>query len=727
MRRSAQIEVRRRGCEAPRAFPVRKTTACFPHAHCLIVCLILLLINNNAFAADFRNTLSFQGYTGLLNTPNAEVADEGRLNALYSDQKERMWRSATPREENYLVSVGFFSFVEIGGRLTDAPGAGVRDLSANLKIRVPFIPRGQYLPQVAVGMQDMGGGATHLQTNYLVASEELWRFRFSLGYGAGPDRMKGVFGGAEFTAFDWLSLIGENDTKETNFGVRLITPEVFGFPVTLQVTAKTSLDYRAGNTQFGFGLQFPLGNEHLNRAPLPEKGSAVEPSETKTDAGPAPNKPEGITQETLYANAGTKETKGSADGGLMLLAERLTAEGFQNVKVGTRGETLLVIEYENNRYNHNELDGLGVVIGIATDIIPGGYDTLRVVVKKQDIRLVELSAPFEDFRVFLHDPENYGALNRHLNITADPQDDGAVDFLSGSGNPSWLDSGLVVYPGLKTFVATEVGTFDYLLSAKLDYYLNAWKGAIVNARWDIPVAWSENFDEGKAFRKDRQSSKLDRLMLFQAFKAAPGVMINLGGGMVVHDTYGTLNEVMWTPGNGTHRFLFKQAYTENSNSEAQPQTRQVYLGSYRYHFSPLNLSLEGAVGRFFDNDQGFRVEMKRFFGDTAFSVYYADSITTSRERVKIGGVMIAFPLTPRRDMKPGLLQVRGSDDWSYSQETKIVAKGEANTVATSVGVNPRLPYNLERVFYNRDRLSESYIREHLLRLRDAYLAYVQNP
>jgi len=695
--------------------------------HCIALWLVLLMNAAFANAAEFPNAISLQGFTGLLNTPNAEVTEEGTVNALYSNQIEPQWRDLAPHEDNYLFSVGFFSFAEFGGRLTNVPAVSIRDLSANVKIKIPFIPRGFYLPDIALGMQDVGGGSKHFQTKYIVASEELWRFRFSLGAGTGPDRMKGVFGGAEFKAFDWFYLIGENDGKDTNVGARLVAPELFGYPLGLQISAKTSLDYRPGNTQFGLGFQFPLGNEHLDRSPLPEKANEVKQtsSETKITAGSLPNESEKMAQAPSAAPA-VVTGKGSAPGAdLQRVREKLTTEGFENVRVGTNGGSLLVVEYENNRYNHNELDGLGIVIGIVVDTLPGEYETFRVIVKKQDIAVLELSAPFSDFRAFLHDAGKYRELNEHLRITENVGKDEGVDYLVGPSNSSWLDSSLVVYPGLKTFVATEVGTFDYLLSAKLDYFFNAWKGAVVNARWDIPVAWSENFDNGKAFRSDRAGSQLDRLMLFQAIKVVPGLMVNLGGGMIVPDYHGTLNEVMWTPSDGAHRFTIKQAYATSSDVQDLPQKRETYLGSYRYYFSPLNLSFKVTVGRFFDNDEGFRLDMKRFFGDTALSVYYANSQTTFRDRVQIGGVMIALPLTPRRDMKPGILQLKGYDDWSYAQETKIVAPGESNTVSTSTGVDPVLPYNLERVFYNRDRLNEPYIREHLLRLREVYRAYGQ--
>jgi hypothetical protein len=543
--------------------------------------------------------------------------------------------------------------------------------------------------------------------------------------------MKGTFGGAEIKAMDWLYLVGENDATETNVGARIVAQSIFGFRADLQVTAKTSLDYRQGHWEFGFGLQFPLGSDRHNRTPLLE-----EPGKAVISDAPIPTAPDPLRKEAFPdakegsspaapVTAGEPVVRQGRQDGLRSLLEKLIADGFQNVRVGARGEELLVVEYENNRYNWNELDGLGVVIGMVVDTVPRGGGTLRIVLKQQDIRILELSAPLEAFRAFLHDPGKDRALDAALLITTDIEDDSSVTFLAGRDNPSFLTSALVVYPGLKTFVATEVGTFDYLLSARLDFFLNAWKGAVVNARWDIPVSWSENFDDGKAFEDWRNGSRLDRLMLFQAIKISPRVMANLGGGMVLHDSYGTLNEVLVTPGDGTHRFALKQAYAANTDDEADPRRNEALLGSYRYYYGPLDLSLEGTAGRFYDNDTGYRLEAKRFFGDTSFSVYFADTRTSAHERIQVGGVMIAFPLPPRRDMKPGVVQLKGSEEWSYSQETKIVKQGGRNVVSISAGVDPTPAYNLERVFFNRDRLSEPYLRKHLLRLRDAYLTYLR--
>jgi hypothetical protein len=690
---------------------------------CCALFQILMVSPTPGYCEGFHNALSLQGFTGLLNTPNAEVTSEGTLYSLYSDQKESQWRSLTSRERNYMFSVGLFSFAEIGARLTDAPGVAVRDLSANFKLKMPFIPQGYYLPDIAFGMQDVGGGIKKLSTKYLVATEELWRFRLSLGYGAGPDRMKGLFGGAEFKAFDWLYLIGEKDTKETNIGIRVVTPELFDYPVKLQVTAKSSINHQPGHPEYAVGLEFPLGSDRHNRIPPPAGAGVWIP------LAPETGEPEAFrsgAKSYTYDDIAPKEAvvTDNDHSRLTQLQAKLVSSGFLNVRTGTDSNGLLVVEYENARYNHNELDAVGVVAGTVLGIVPSGYETLRLVIVKKGIRVLQLSAPLKSYRDFLHDPAKIDEFNTQLSISSDVADDEKVHFTNGYDNPGWLRSALVVYPGLKTFVGTEVGNFDYLLSAKLDYFLTTWKGAVLNARWDVPLNWSDNFDEGKAFKNYRKNSQMDRLMLFQALKPTPSLLVNLGGGMILHDSYGTLNEAIWTPGDGSHRFAVKQAYTSQRINGSPSSNNEVYLASYRYYSSPLDLYLTGTGGRFFDNDKGFSLELKRFFGDTALSVYYRNSRTASNENVQIGGMQISFPLTPRRDMKPYPVQLKGSDDWSYALETKIASSGEKNSVGTSIGVNPQPPFNLEHVFFNRDRLSEPYIRKHLLRIRDAYLTYL---
>jgi len=672
-------------------------------------------------AETFHDAMSLQGFTGILNTPNAEVTREGDLYAVYTNQEDRSLRLSSDKEENYLFNVGLFSLAELGGRLISLPKADHRDLSASFKVKVPFIPKGW--PQVAFGMQDVGGGggggyhtAALLRSRYAVASQELWRFRFSVGYGIGPSRMKGAFGGGEFKVCDWLYLLGEHDTRDDNVGVRLVTPEFFGIPVRIHATAKSTIK-EPGRVDMALGLTFPLGLPRHNTTPVP--AAATEPA-------PPPGEPRGAAAaapETGEAEAAARAA-GPTDPRLATVRDGLADAGFLNVRVGTVKDRLLVVEYENARYNHNELDGLGVAAGVVVDHIPSGYRWVRFIMRKEGIRVVSFTAPLATFNEFLHDAAALADFDRELKISYDIEEDPEIAFLPGTAATSWLRSSIVLAPGLSTVIGSDYGVFDYLLSLKLDYNVTLWKGALLEARWDVPVTWSENYDDGKPLRSSRKGTTFERLMLFQTVKLAPTLMANLAAGEYLHDTYGTVNEVMWTPGSGTHRLRFKQAYLENDTVTGNDRKREAYLASYRYFFRPLDLYLEGTVGRFYNNDQGGTVELKRFFGDTAFSVYYKNTKQPgAKDRIQVGGVQFAFPLTPRRDMKPYRVQVRGSNEWAYAMETKIAENGEVNTFYEPVGINPQPGSRMENLMYNRDRLSEGYLREHLLRLRDAYIKY----
>jgi Exopolysaccharide biosynthesis protein YbjH len=688
----------------------------------ITACILLIaLADNECLGEEFHNAISLQGFTGILNTPNAALTNEGHVYSLYSNQKENSLRPQLSHEDSYMFSIGMFDLLEVGGRLTDGTyhykNPGLMDLSANFKLQVPFIPRGEYIPQLAVGVQDLGGGAHNLRTVYGIASEELWRFRFSAGVGSGPDRMKGAFGGVEAKAFDWLYLLAEYDTRETNVGLRLVTPEMFGIPVNLQVTVKSALNYKQGSPELGFGFQVPLGLDHYNRQPLTK---AVEPVQEKGvaeyRAGEAPQS----RDEPATGSSSQPTVKRRAE--LLRLRDRLAREGFQYVRVGEGEDGLLIVEYENGRYTSNELDGMGIVAGITAEMAPAELDNLRLVLRKKGIGIFQVTAPISGVKAFMADASGIEKLRDTIQATPELTDDSGVRFVSDAVNPAWLRPSLVLYPELKTFIGTEVSAADYLLSLRPDLYLPVWKGAVANIRWDIPLIWSDGFDDGQPFRGSRTPSRMDRLMLFQALRLAPTLMANIGAGMIVHDSNGTLNELLWQPGNGSHRLRFRQAFAVDSQTHDRTE---VYLGAYRYRYAPLDLSLEATAGRFFSKDTGFTVELKRFFGDTAFSIYYKNVRSADDERIQAGGVQLSFPLTLRREMNPSPVQLKGSDEWNYAQETEIVSHGP-NQVGRAIAVNPQPAYNLATVFYNRDRLSESYLKLHLLRLRDAYLRYGLN-
>jgi hypothetical protein len=158
---------------------------------------------------------------------------------------------------------------------------------------------------------------------------------------------------------------------------------------------------------------------------------------------------------------------------------------------------------------------------------------------------------------------------------------------------------------------------------------------------------------------------------------------------------------------------------------------ESYIGSYRYYFSPFDLSAEVSAGKFWSQDRGFTLELKRFFGDGAFSVYYKNSTTNDHKHWQAGGVQFAFPLTPEKDMKHYYkMQLRGTEEWTYAQETTFKnrnrddGRGELNYVPdVPLAVTPIFTGSLHNQYLNRDRLNGAYIKEHLERLREAWIKY----
>ena len=703
--------------------------------------------------ASQSSALSLQGFSGILNTPTGHVQEVGSLDALYSNQTDSFRDRGTPRwQDNYLFSVGMFSFAEISGRLTNN-NLGVRDLSGNFKFSSsPLTAHYPLSPAVAVGMQDLGGGAAFFRTTYVAASADPFGWlRLSAGYGSGPDRMKGAFGGVELKAHEWVTLLSENDTRSTNIGLRLTTPPLPFIPACITVIASTSLNQTRGlviSAGFSLPLDFKKGrNDEPStnqqaasggsaldafssmiaiRETVPEsstppssKGSLSEPiTKTHIDEQTASISVPSPTQHAPERSVPDNRQDFSAP---RHIRDRLIAAGFVNVRVGVQGKRL-VVEYENIRYNHNQLDAVGVVAGVATESAGEGFEQLRLVVKRKGICLLQIDTTLSGVRDWL---ARRTATVPTLSITQKLDSSDEVQFTGGSENSGWLRPSLMVYPALTTLVGTDYGVFDYQLSIRPELQTVFWPGGVFVARWDLPVSWSSNLDDGQVYSSYHTPPRMDRLMFFQAIKFLPGLVANLGAGKVLNNTNGTLNELNWVPNSGMHRFKLIQAWGRDNDNPTR-HYRSVLLASYRVFLPRFDLALEGVGGRFWGQDAGILINIKRFFGDTSISLYYKNSVAAEdRQRWQSAGIQFEFPLTPRRDMGASPLQVRGNNLWSHIQETVIASPetNNANYLRPGLGTVPMLTQSLDLSFFDQGRFSEEYILSHTQRIREAWERY----
>ena len=541
-----------------------------------------LLLGVSQAGGATETTPSLQGFSGLWNTPNAWVTPEGAADLAFNDQADARWRRKVVWDDEYLIAFGLFQGLEGGLRLSTygkrakPPSVDFRDLSNHIKYQLPFLP--DWMPRLALGAQDVGGKATHYRSSYAVATEDLGPLRLSLGRGTGPDRMKGVFGGGELQVTSWLQIVADRDTVDNNLGLKLLTPRGT-LPASLVAGGylKSTLNGRAGHFDGGLFLRVPLGGRP------PSCVAACAPCSARP-SGPPLASPPGVESSSLLLPALPPPSPASpqpeVSSALAALTRRLEGLGLEILHVGTRGTTL-VVAYENHRFNHNELDALGLVLGTALRAAPGGFDTFLVIAKKRSMSVLEVAGPVEAFRAWFQSPGDPapGILKDLIQIRSDPGlgDPAGVQWAGPLVNPSLLHTSLILSPSLVTHVGTEFGVFDYRLGLAPETLTGLWPGAALNVAWTVPRYDSVNFRPRHVFATSDDRPGLSRAMLSQAVPLAPGLVTQVTGGIYDGLTNGFISETIWSPGSGTHQFWVEAG---RFTGDGEPP-REVRLGAYR--------------------------------------------------------------------------------------------------------------------------------------------------
>ncbi|MCG8673670.1 MAG: YjbH domain-containing protein, partial [Pseudomonadales bacterium] len=334
------------------------------------------------------DSLSLNGFSGLYNVPNAHVTEYGTGIASYSDM---MFFNDEYRHNNNIVgSFGVLPHVEVSGRIAwfnshtnffESEEPEARDLSANIKINIPFIPEDWF--HLAIGEQDVGGAASFFDAQYIVASKRIGPVRIDAGVGKNDTtgRLDGAFGGVEFSPFEWISLLAEYDAQDTNTGFRLSTPESWlpkGARVDLTVLADSDNETANGKSFYGVGFKFPLGGGFTKERPkqhprtdvaelsrpfksVPMHYAASKFGRVKSRKNTVTDTPRNAVHSSISAPTNSASLATSKE-----IAKRLEKHGFERIDVGIQGNTLIVA-FENNVYNRSEIDAISVALNTITD------------------------------------------------------------------------------------------------------------------------------------------------------------------------------------------------------------------------------------------------------------------------------------------------------------------------------------------------------------------------
>ena len=644
-----------------------------------------------------------QGNTGGLVVPSARVLESGTLSLSAGNFAEpRLGAYSSPG--NYSFGLGLFPDFELFGRFANYPNAsasapGTRslvDLSANFKYRLP--PLWQGAPQLAVGVNDLGGGSTFFRSRYLVASDAIGPVVWSLGYSAGGvgtnaagNRVfDGVFGGLEWAVGSTgLSVLAEHDGSQSHAGLRYQLPPL---PMLGNARLVATLQHAFGSaggpartadkTAIALTLQLPLGQGV-------ERAAEFKPEKALAAPGQCNN--------------------------LQLLQRALVAVGFERIRVGMLGSDLLV-EYEDHRYGQTEADAIGLVLGLAAECAPPAAQRIRAITHKGGQSLYETSVGVPVYQAFLRDA-NAAAARDSLMVARRPDyNPGAVAWQDASPthhSPLRVE----IKPEVAYTVATERGAFDYSLAANIQGIVPLWRGATLYTSLIRRLANSEHFEPGAEFAPARQRNGLKVVALQQSFWLGTQVYANLGAGRYNYDAPGLQGDAtVFVPGRDDVLRLRAGVYEQQPGQTAR-QARQV-SGSYRWVYSPTTW-VEAGAQQYSDGTRGPSVVLTRWFGDVGAHLVYRKG-----GQRQFAGLELSIPLTPRQGMLPGSVQVSGTQQFRRGIRTRITdGNTGANLVQFDAARDLQLDYNVEVQELNSGRLSQAYFASQLQRMREAFYLY----
>ena len=692
------------------------------------------------FAEKMNSHQSFAGYTGLINTPNAEIQDKGVVGFGYNNQLDINGDKYIDGH-NFIVSAGLYDNLEVSGLIATNTmhdnlfvGEGrkqIRDLSFNAKFQIPYIPKDWF--SLAIGGRDIGGYENKYRTYYVVASKELWDFRFSAGAAKSDSlhgQMDGMFAGVEYQVFDWFSLQAEHDAEAFNAGAKITIPKKWLYDIgelTFISRFYSNTDYSEPDTYWGVNFSMPLSSEDKQNYKKVEAAPYVAPVSTQPIAkiddhglgfiqtALAPELAEQTKALTVASvkQAPTQTTQKLANSSLnsqvIELKEALINDGFENVVVGYNLNTIFV-NFENSVFNRNDIDAIGVVLGRITENVTNESTHFNVQLSKTDIPLIAIQGNVDNYRLFIEK-----GVSPDLNVQQGKANipEGVVWAGKAEASP-YFKPRLTLSPATSNTYATEFGVFDYSIGLRAELDVPLWQGGGIKVTGQTILDESSDFEDNGVFDNYSLDEGIVDAMLHQTFALPFGFynQTQIGFFKSYFDYKAIINETAWLSPEGRHVVSAKIAYFDYADYRA---SREYETLTYQYNWVERDITLHATAGQYFYGDSGYQLESRFWFGDSYVAVYYEN---TDAQKA---GVAINIPLTPRKDMKVTPFgQLKGRDNWRIGLSTQI---GKLNTLVFNQAYAPSSQITLDKTMYKRGRLTSSYIYSNLARMKEAYESY----
>ncbi|ELB2884662.1 YjbH domain-containing protein [Vibrio alginolyticus] len=653
-------------------------------------------------------------------TPNAQSLNYGDFSFTYAQGLPLNHKIDELDALN--LSFGLFDGFEAYGRIVTKTyscnsfvksGCGIRDLSMSFKYQVPNFWGSENL-DFALGIQDLGGSANQFSTKYAVAdySFDFAPVRVSAGYGLSDIKlgvMDGPFGGIEYQPLSFLQVSGEYDAVEFNSSVKLFTPQG---TLPYDVTASLSYQLYSGhNTDeqniWNAALSVPLVTGYTRSRDYSRNNLTL--------------------MEKLFL-----EQNKAKEASISALVSALRNEGFVNIQIGLLNQTT-VVALENRRYNHNQVDGLGVAMGIisshlgqnAVSEVGGDSERIELFMLANQKPVVSVQANSTCYQSFINGSAACEDIKFTTRGLAEKLE--LVNWKTERVNSGALDSQLVFSPMVRHAVATEFGVYDYSFAMSSNLYTYLWSGAAVDVRHILPLAETDDYEKWGYFEDSAYENDIERAMLHQFFRLPYVDIANqVSIGLAKTDYIGARSESTWFSQSGAHALSLEMSYfqhvDEKDENGYETLDRQTSLARYTFSMPEWDWQFNATAGEFWRGDVGAKLTTSHWFEDIEVSATYQVTKYKDTDEEQFVAVSVKLPLTPWRDMSPGLLQVRGNEAYDFNVMTRV--GNDVNFLSDGQGDELIMDNSMLRRYFNRGRYGSDYFEENKIRLRNAYLRYL---
>ena len=677
----------------------------------------------------YAQALNATGVAGGLSIPQAHALGNGTLAFGLGNPREPQSVTQSARSVSHVLGVGLAPGVDLVGRFAEyatrrADGfilGGRSDLSANLKFSAPLWA-GTEATRVAVGVNDIAGGAAMFRAAYAVVTQPWGAWSATLGAGTGREQplpgtrqpLDGVFGGIDYRLPAGLlpgrlTLSAEHDGRQALAGARWTSPTVpmlAGARLSASAHRTLASGVMPGHTAVGFFVALPFG-ERFGPGTVQEAQATAAVAGATTDASPPQAAQPAAATDSPPARLGR-------------LKDALVGAGLEKVRVGRLGADW-VVEYQNHRYGHHELDAVGLVLGLAAQAAPPEVERLVISALKTGQPVMTLSVAAQAWREFVGDGR-VGPLRESLQVQRgsgfDPR---RVDWVSDRPGPATRLQ-LRLVPQLAYTVGTEFGAFDYSLALRVAATAPLWAGAQVVANVQQRVAVSDQARAEGVFASLRQPQGLQALALHQTLWLGRHVVVGGAVGVFEYDAPGVEGEALvFVPGRDDVVRLRGRQLQRRPGMPVGGQMQQ--WASYRW-VSPFDgwardTWVEVGLQRYPDQSTGPMLTVSRWWGD------FGAHLTYRKGGVRqYAGLEVSLPLTPRAAPTVGPVQILGASQWRTGLRTRITdaASGGGNWVEPGIVRDFASAWDIERQSLDAGRHGPGHVAQHLPRLREAWLA-----